>query len=882
MKKLSLFLVILLTCSACSSKTKETLYEEGVKQLKAANPGGAVVFFKNALEKDGNFGDARFQLAKAYAVLGKNEQAEKEFTKVLTQNPSRDEVLLELARLNNAMGKGEQAFTLGEQYLVKHPGSVDGLEVLGISCALRKKYEEAQSYLNQALKVDAARSATKLELATVHLATGGVEKAKALLNEVTQAEPRNFRALYLLASMEKRGGNNEKAVAIYKKILQLDPNQIAAHYKLGLIELELGSLDKAGLAADAMIKKFAGRGDGYRLKGLVSFYRKSYGEAITSLQQSIKLTPTLEGYHFLGLCYYNKGELETALSQFRVILDRVPSSRQARLMTAQTLLAQKRVEDGIAEIKKVLEVEDADAAAHNLLGSAYMAQGHFEEGMRELNRATKLDPKLVTAHLKKGAFYLSKGKYAEGETELATAVQAAPDVLNSRLLLASYYLRQGKSAKALSVLKAGLSGGKGDAPLYNALAALQFGTGAKADGVKSLENAKRLDPSFTASYQNLAGFHAASGDYPKALAEFASLLKQDPHNLKALLGSAALCDISGKESEALGYFQKATETKAPEAFLALAGYHQKKGAPEKALGVLEDAIKLNPRAMVPLEMKGRILLTQKEYRKALKAFDEVEALNEEQGIALKMAAYVAMQEGAKAVEQAGRLIEKRPGSAQGHLLLASVYQGVKDLSSAMGEANKAIKVDAKSVDARLVLGNLHLAKKENDKAMAVYQEALRIKPDSVPAQFAVGSLCDLTGRKKEAAAKYRAILDQDDSFVPALNNLAYLCADGYGNREEALRLAINAFRLQPGNAGVMDTVGYALLKNGRSADAVKVLERAVKLLPGDSTVNYHLGLAYHQAGDKAKSEQALQKSLSLGEGPDTKAARELLAQLKKG
>ena len=79
----------------------------------------------------------------------------------------------------------------------------------------------------------------------------------------------------------------------------------------------------------------------------------------------------------------------------------------------------------------------------------------------------------------------------------------------------------------------------------------------------------------------------------------------------------------------------------------------------------------------------------------------------------------------------------------------------------------------------------------------------------------------------------------------------------------------------------MDTVGYALAKNGRAADAVKVMERAATLLPADPTVRYHLGLAYHLAGDKVKSEEALRKCLALGQCPETRSAQMLLAQLKK-
>ena len=342
MKKLALLLVVLLACAACGSKTKESLYDEGVRQLQDANPASAIVYFKNALEKDANFAEARFQLAKAYAALGKNEQAEKEYTKVLNQNPSRDEVLLELARLNNAMGRGERAGTLAEQYLAKHPGAVDGLELRGASLALRKQYAEAEACLSQALAAEPGRVAVKMELAAVHLANGKLEQARTLLQQVIQAAPRNFRALFALAALENGSGRRQQAVLLYRKILELDPNQITAQYKLGLIQIEKGELQEADRTGEELVAKFPGRGDGYRLKGLVSYHLKKYDDATTYLQQSLKLTPTLEGYHFLGLCYYSRGEFESALSQFRVVLDRLPDSRLARLMTAQTLLAQKR------------------------------------------------------------------------------------------------------------------------------------------------------------------------------------------------------------------------------------------------------------------------------------------------------------------------------------------------------------------------------------------------------------------------------------------------------------------------------------------------------------------------------------------------------------
>lgn len=881
MYKIILALIILITFSACNSKTKEELYAEGLKQLEASNPGGAVVLFKSALERDENYLDARFQLAKSYAKLGKREQAEKEFNKVLKQNPSRDEVLVELAGILNASKKADEAFKLGEQYLAKHPGSVEGLEILGIASAVNTRYVDAERYLLQAVAADPARAKTKLELAAVYVSAGKEPKAKSLLEELTRTDSKNAQPFYMLAAIEMRAGNRDKALEIYRTITANNASETPAAYKAGIIHLEKGDLDKADKIADDLLSRLPKRADGHRLKGLVSYQRKNYAEALNYLQSSIKIAPTLEAYHFLGLCYYNRGELESALSQFRKILDNVPDSRQARLMTGTILLAQKRVDDAITEIQKVLQKDDRDALAHNLLGNAYMAKGMFEEGMREFTKATKIDPKIVDAYLKRGYFYFSRGKNAEGETELASAVQAAPDVLNSRLLLASYHLKTGKADKALSVLKSGLTGKKSDAFLYNSIAAVYFSQNKQNEGLKSIQKAKEVDPVFPASYQNLATYFVVTGKYEKAIEEYTALLRNTPQNLGAMLALAGLYEIKGNDNEALVYYQKATETKQPTAFMAMASHHLKKRETSKALKVLDEALKVDPRNVAVLEMKGRLLVSEKKYKEAIKVFEEVEKVNPEAGVALKIVAYVTMKETAKAVEQARKIIEKYPSSARGYMILGSIYESQKDYARAISEVKNGIRVDVTNAQAMVYLGNLYVASRDYTQAMTAYEDAYRKKPGFVPALFAQGALLDRTGKKKEAIAKYRTILEKSDSYVPALNNLAFLCALGYGSKEEALRLAISAFKREPGNAGVMDTLGFALLKNNRLEDAKKVLEKAVNLLPDNPTVTYHLALVYKESGDKANALKMLQKALTLGEFADGKTAASLVAELKR-
>jgi putative PEP-CTERM system TPR-repeat lipoprotein len=873
-------LILVALLPACDRKTKEELFAEGVKQLNAANSGGAIIFFKNALEKDENYIDARFQLAKSYAAMGKLEQAEKEFLKVLKQSPARDEVLLELAAVYNAAKKGEQAFEVGEQYLVKHPGNAEGYEILGVASAVMNKDDDAERYLLLSLASDPSRAKPRIELAGVYVSAGKVRQAKTLLENLVRSYPENIKALYMLAAVDTMGGNSDKALEIYKKILLINSSESSAIYKTGMIYLAKGDFESAGKAADNLVMRFPKQADGYRLKGLLSYQRKNYPEAMVDLQNSLKIMPTLEAYYFLGLCYYNRGELETSLSQFRKILDNVPTSRKARLMTGAILLMQKHVDDAITEIQKVLRQNDRDAAAHNLLGNAYMAKGMFTEGMRELNQATKIDPRIVDAYLKKGLFYFSHGKDVEGEAELATAVKAAPDVLNSRLLLASYYFRSGKIPKSLSVLKAGLTGNKSDALLHNCIAAIYISQNKLDEGLKSIQRAKDVDPAFPGSYQNLATFYVATGKYEKAVEEYRSLLRNAPRNLDAMFSLAALYEIKGNEAEALICYEKAMDTKQPAAYLATARYFQRKREIGKALKVLEEALKYDSRNIAVLEMKGRLMVAGQKYKKAIKVFEEIETINPEAGITLKINTFVAMKYTAKALEQARRIVEMHPYSAWGYQVLASVYESQKDYRSAIKEVKNGLRVDGNNAQTILYLGNLYESSKDYTQAMSLYAEALRKKPDFAPALFAQGALLEIGGKKNDAIGKYRSALEKNDSYVPALNNLAYLYASGYGSREEALRLAISAYNQEPGNAMVMDTLGFALLQNKRPEVAKKVLEKAAGLLPANPAVHYHLAMAYKETGDKNNALRILEKSLALGDFPDAKAAASLVATLK--
>lgn len=875
-------MVLVLALSACSGKTKEELYGEGRKQLEAGNPNGAIVLLKNALEKDQNYLDARYQLALAYKASGKYEQAEKELRKVQRQDPSRRELQLELARVYALMVKPDQVITEIEGYLKTNGETPETLELLGKAYAQKNRLDTGEDLLLKSLRADPKRWPAKIALAAVYVQKGKTRDATALLTDALRLDDKNTQAWHMLARIETHQGNRDKALEAYKRITEIHPEDTEAIFKSGLILLEKGDRNRAAGLADGLVTRFPKRPEGYLLKGMVYYHGRDFKKAIVELQNSIKIMPDPRTYYYLGLSHYQNRELETALSQFQKVLDVNPSFTPARVMVSMILLSQKRVDDALTESEKVLKQNDKNALAHNIRGSALMAKGMYDEAMAEYDRAIALDPKLTDIHLKKGLYYLGKGMPTQAESELQTAVRLSPDTLNSRIVLAAHFLKQKNYQKAISVVQQGIKGGKTDAVLYNTMAGAYFSQRKTAEGLDSLRKAKEANPDYAAPYMNLAGYYLSRKEYGKALGEYQALLKRNPNNIKALLATASTFAVMGKDAEALDYFRKAANTHQLAGYLALAEYHVRKKDTGKALSVLDEAIKADPRNAGALEFKGKLLLSQKKYQEAARAFEALEKSNPDRALPLLVGTYEIMKDTAKAEEAARKIIAGKPASARGYLALASVYAGRNDLDRAIDTVKKGIDATGGNLEVRVALAKLYETKRQFPQALEIYQEIQKRNPGNIPAAFAEGVVYERMGSTEKAIGKYREILAKSETYVPALNNLAYLYSDGPENlRRQALRFSARAYRLAPNHPGIMDTYGYALLRNGKSREAAAVLEKSAALLPSSPTVQYHLALAYTAHGDRQRAITSLQRALAVKDFSDAGKARQLLGELSR-
>jgi FimV-like protein len=86
-----------------------------------------------------------------------------------------------------------------------------------------------------------------------------------------------------------------------------------------------------------------------------------------------------------------------------------------------------------------------------------------------------------------------------------------------------------------------------------------------------------------------------------------------------------------------------------------------------------------------------------------------------------------------------------------------------------------------------------------------------------------------------------------------------------GQSDDALAHARRAHELAPDDPAVKDTLGVALLAEGKVDEALALLREAANKLPDNVEIAYHYAQALARGGDKDQARQVLRRVLDTGQ-----------------
>ena len=345
--------------------------------------------------------------------------------------------------------------------------------------------------------------------------------------------------------------------------------------------------------------------------------------------------------------------------------------------------------------------------------------------------------------------------------------------------------------------------------------------------------------------------------------------------------AAALSELKGDENEALQFFTRAYQTQDPQGCLALAQYYLRAKDYDNVHKTLDEGLKIHPDHPAILEFKGRLLAEQGRTADAVPYLQSLEKVKPGRGIPLLIVAFLKNGQVENAIAVAKKVIAKSPKSAYGYVLLSSIYEQQKVYDEAEKVIDEGIeKTGDKNPGLKMRLGRLYERADKTDLAMQTYRNIAEQNPKFLNATFAMGALNDRLGNKREALKLYEEVLSKDAKHIPSLNNAAYLYAENYSDKEKALELAMKAYRLRSHDPGIMDTLGYVLLQNGRGKEALGLLVKSARQLPNNPTVLYHLALALDNQNQTKQAITILEKALTKGDFPEKQKAENLLKKQK--
>lgn len=164
---------------------------------------------------------------------------------------------------------------------------------------------------------------------------------------------------------------------------------------------------------------------------------------------------------------------------------------------------------------------------------------------------------------------------------------------------------------------------------------------------------------------------------------------------------------------------------------------------------------------------------------------------------------------------------------------------------------------------RLMLAVVYGQRKQYDQAIALLEKLADESSTQNPAGamekfYLLQQLAQVeyqTDDYQQSRKYYEQALEINEDDPGLLNNLAYLLMDKLEDPQSALPYARKAARMLPGNASVLDTLGWNFVLLGEYDEGIGWLHKAVETDPDNASIYYHLGVAFQGRSDSPNAKE---------------------------
>ncbi|MDR2113233.1 MAG: PEP-CTERM system TPR-repeat protein PrsT [Candidatus Accumulibacter sp.] len=424
----------------------------GTALLGKRDADGARKSFEAALRKNPEYFPAIANLARLDLAAGRPDEAKKRFRDVLAKTPGSSLALLALAELEGrAGGKKEEVVALIDRSVAANPTDVASrLAQINFHIGAKdagKAVMAAQDALavlpNNPVIMDAEGRA--------HQAAGNYNQALSIYGKLSEQNLGAIQPYLRMAEIHVAANDKDAAMQSLRKAAAIKPDSIEAQRGMIMLDLDAGRLSNAVATARNVQRQFPDNPVGYLLEGDCHVVGKAWKEAAEAYRNGIRKTGANElamGLHAALLARNVPGEADKFAAAW---LKEHPKDQRFRLYLAESATARKDYAMAIRHYRTLLDGQPDNPALLNNLAWV-MAQNKDPKAFELAEKAYRLAPEQANIIDTFGAMLVLKGDLDQGIELLRKANSLAPNNPTIQFNLASALVKAGKTAEAKSML----------------------------------------------------------------------------------------------------------------------------------------------------------------------------------------------------------------------------------------------------------------------------------------------------------------------------------------------------------------------------------------------------------------------------------------------
>lgn len=905
---LGLLLIVSSPGSLAQSNAKASgYYEDALIRYEKQDLAGAIIQLKNALQIDPNMLPVQLLLGKALLRNGDVAAAEVALTEALRLGVNRAEVVVQLGQAYLVQGKHRLIL---EQKTFQPAGLPPGVQYqlhlllaavrgeTGDNVAALRSIEEARA-------IDPGNVDSWLVEIPIRIRSGQTKEAVSAAESAMKVAPELAEVWYQKGSIAHIRGHSRDALAAYDKTLQIDAGHLEARLaRIGLYA-DLGRDPDAEKDITEVLRLAPGEPRALYFRALLAERSGDAPAAAAALKRVTNLLDPVPMDYLRyrpqllmlnGLAHHGLKQSEKA-KQYLEAFQRALGNTPVAKLLARIYLADGNAVAAVNTLESYLRAQPGDGQALTLLATSQMALGRHARATALMQEALKAqdNPAFRTVL---GLSLVGSGKVGNGLAELEASYKKNPNQVQAAVALVNLYLRGGQSRKALPIAELLVKRQNNNLEFLNLLGLAQGQSGNVSASRTSFKKAVAIDGSQPTARLNLARLDIAAKAYDDATAQLSEVLKLQPSNAEAMFEMSVIAERSGRLPDAQRWLEKARDASASRDIrwdLALVDFHLRQGRPSEALDAAKLATGKAPEDVRALITYSRAQLTNgdtvaaKSSLTAATRFAEFDAPLQVEIATLQMAANnvagaaysldkalssqpdflpalamtvdVEIRQGEtnKAEKRARDILAQHPNMAIGHALLGDVYMARSQVALATESYRRAHQQENSS---RSLLRLFHAQSQIDgaNTALPLAERWLRQHPKDLAVTKAVADAHARAGNLQAARTTYEAGRKIDPNDAELLNNLANVQLL-LNDPNEAVKTAQAAFSKVPGNALVIDTLGWALYQAGQSERALQMLRDARLRMPGNPEIRYHLAVVLAKSGRNTEARTELEVAL---------------------